>query len=122
MKRIVFRNFWGIPLLLAGILLASCSPTESPVVVDPSLPATVAQAAQDALARELNIDMESIEIVETEAVEWPDACLGIATEGVACAQVITPGFRLMLEVNGQTYEVHTNEDGSNVEVIVPPAG
>lgn len=121
MKQVAFRSFWGIPLLLAGILLASCSANQAPIVVDPAIP-QAALAAQEALAQQLNIDVASIRIVEAEAVDWPDACLGIETEGVACAQVITPGFKVLLEANGQTYEVHTNQDGSNLQVIVEPAG
>ena len=35
-----------------------------------------------------------------------------------CTQAVVPGFKIMLEANGRTYEVHTNENGSSV-VIVP---
>jgi hypothetical protein len=29
-----------------------------------------------------------------------------------CAQMVTPGYRVVLEANGQPYEYHTNRDGS----------
>ena len=51
-----------------------------------------------------------------EFVEWPDACLGIAQRDVACAEVITPGYRIILEANGATYEYHT--DGGSRAVLV----
>jgi hypothetical protein len=51
---------------------------------------------------------DDIEIISVEAVDWPDACLGCAKKGEACATVITPGYRLLLDVGGQTYEYHTD--------------
>ena len=35
-----------------------------------------------------------------------------------CTQAVVPGFKILLEANGRTYEVHTNENGSSV-VVVP---
>jgi hypothetical protein len=49
-------------------------------------------------------------------VDWPDACLGVTRPEVMCAQVITPGFRIVLAAQGREYEYHTNADGS---VVVP---
>ncbi|MEN6410481.1 MAG: hypothetical protein ABFD44_12305, partial [Anaerolineaceae bacterium] len=50
---------------------------------------------------------------------------GVHQPDLMCAQVITPGYRIQLEANGQTYEVHTNEDGSNAALVEtaaePPA-
>lgn len=82
------------------------------VVMDEAAPAAVA-AAQQALADLLSIDPASISVVSADSVDWPDACLGVPTPG-ACAQVITPGYRIILSVSGQSYEFHTNQDGSLV--------
>ena len=82
------------------------------VVMDEAAPAAVA-AAQQALADLLSIDPTSITVVSVDAVDWPDACLGVPTPG-ACAQVITPGYRIILSVSGQSYEFHTNLDGTLV--------
>jgi hypothetical protein len=46
-------------------------------------------------------------IVSVEAVDWPDACLGAARPDEACAQVITPGYRVIVEQSGATIEYHT---------------
>ncbi|MHB1448247.1 MAG: hypothetical protein ACYCX1_03770 [Bellilinea sp.] len=81
-------------------------------VADEEPPAAVA-AAQQALADLLTVDPTSITVVSVDAVDWPDACLGVPTPG-ACAQVITPGYRIILSVSGQSYEFHTNQDGSLV--------
>ncbi len=72
------------------------------------------KAAQQVLARLLGIDPASINVASSHPIEWGDACLGVAQPGVVCAQMVTPGFIILLEANGKQYELHTNEDGSLV--------
>jgi hypothetical protein len=50
-------------------------------------------------------------LVGVEQVSWPDACLGAARPGEVCAQVITPGYRVILEQDGQRIEYHTSRAG-----------
>jgi hypothetical protein len=80
-------------------------------------PVAALNAAAD-LAQRLKIDVNTITLVSVEPVDWPDACLGIQTPGVMCAQVITTGYKVVLEANGQQYEYHTNESGSAVRLAV----
>jgi len=79
-------------------------------------PAPALSARAD-LAQRLNVDPDTIELVSVEHVDWPDACMGIETPGVMCAQVITPGYKVVLEAGGQQYEYHTNESGSVVRLV-----
>ena len=72
-------------------------PTQQPTISNAAL-----LARQD-LARQLNVDLSAVNIVSAERVEWPDSCLGAPGAGEGCAQVITPGYKIVLEVNGQTY-------------------
>jgi hypothetical protein len=107
-------------------LLAACSPqaaaTQPPgevgeVATQPGGSNTAAQnAAISTLAKNLGLDAGEIKVISSEAVEWPDACLGVTQEGVACAQVVTPGYKIVLEGNGKQVEYHTNQDGT---VVVP---
>jgi len=53
-------------------------------------------------------------VVAFDPVEWNDTSLGCPMPGVVYAQVITPGFRLVFEYQGQQSEYHTDQDGSNV--------
>jgi hypothetical protein len=64
---------------------------------------TATDAAVADLAARLEIITGSIAVVSVERVDWPDACLGVSQPGVACAEVITAGFRITLETNGQKY-------------------
>ena len=53
-------------------------------------------------------------MISTEAVEWPDGCLGVQKIGVMCTQAIVPGYKIILEANGEQYEFHTDANGSQV--------
>jgi hypothetical protein len=55
-------------------------------------------------------------IISVEAVDWPDACLGAANPGDICAAVITPGYRIILDVGGQRVEYHTDRHGAGRRV------
>lgn len=54
-------------------------------------------AAKADLASRLGANAEEWKVVSVEFMEWPDACLGVSEPGVACAQVITPGFKIVLD-------------------------
>jgi len=49
-----------------------------------------------------------IKLVSIEAVEWSDSSLGCPQEGFMYAQVITPGYLLLFEVDGVQYKYHTD--------------
>ncbi len=69
-------------------------------------------AAVKDLATRLGIGPEAIAVVSAELTEWPDACLGVAQPGVACAEVITTGFKVILAAEDVEYEYHTDATGS----------
>jgi hypothetical protein len=79
-------------------------------------PEAAVNAAAD-LVQRLKIDVETIKLISVEQVDWSDACLGIQQPDVMCAQVITSGYKVILEANGQQYEYHTNESGSAVRLV-----
>jgi len=90
---------------------ASINTTPSPEIsID--LPPQVVSDVQEWLTRRLGAPIEQVKIIKIEQERWPDACLGLSQPDEACAAVITPGWRVALEVNGQEYEVRTNETGS----------
>lgn len=120
MKRVL------LSIALTIFLIAACSPqvsaTELPPVIEEqatqiSADLTPAQrAAVSALMQNLGLAADQIKLISTEAVEWPDSCLGVSMEGISCAQVVTPGFRVLLEVGGKQVEYRTNKDAS---IVVP---
>lgn len=73
--------------------------------------ASVTEEAISDLARQLRIPADQIEVVRSEEVEWPDASLGCPEEGMAYAQVVTPGFQVILETDSRVYDYHAGSDG-----------
>lgn len=67
---------------------------------------SVATLAVETLAEELNVPMDSITVDTVRAVEWNDASLGCPQPGRAYAQVITPGHKVTLRVDGNLHFVH----------------
>lgn len=68
-------------------------------------------AAVRALAAQLDIPPEAITVAAWEPVDWPDTSLGCPEPGMMYAQVIVPGYRVFLEVRGETVRVHTDRAG-----------
>jgi hypothetical protein len=59
------------------------------------------------LAEWIAMPARTLRIVVAEAVVWPDACLGIEQPGMMCAQMLTPGFRVLLQDPlGGAHSVH----------------
>lgn len=65
-------------------------------------------AAKAALGSELGVTPQDIEVMDVEAVEWPDASLGCPQEGMLYAQVVTPGYRILLKAEGKVFEYHSD--------------
>jgi hypothetical protein len=79
------------------------------------LPAPAARAREQ-LAAELGVGLETVEVVSFHEEEWPDSCLGMAGPDEMCLQAITPGWLVLLSVNGQAYEAHTDRTGGSVRL------
>lgn len=73
-----------------------------------------AEQARVAAATALSAPLISVAIVSAEPEEWPDACLGLPEPLEVCAQMITPGYRVVLQADGQQLVYHTDEMGANV--------
>jgi hypothetical protein len=85
------------------------SPATAAGVEPPGQAEAVVRLAREDLAGRLGLAPEAIQLVSVEAVEWSDASLGCPQPGMMYAQVITPGFLVVLEAAGETYEYHTDE-------------
>ena len=77
-----------------------------------------ADAARELTATTLGIEPEDVTVTAIEPVDWSDASLGCPQPGYVYAQVITPGYSVTVEADGQTYEVHMDSQGYGL--ICPP--
>ncbi len=69
--------------------------------------------ATEVLSDEKDLRAEDIVLRRAVAVEWPDASLGCPKRGETYAQVVTPGYRVLLSANDAVYRVHVG-DGNAV--------
>jgi len=93
-------------------------PTPTPEVFNPLPPEERAfAAARAAVAAELGIDELSVTRKEIAPQDWTDSCLGLGGPAESCAQVITPGYRLVLQAGDQLFEARTNLDASVVRFV-----
>jgi len=118
-------------MVFLALVFAACSspaPTATPAAVEPLPvqphnavdtqppvdPTNAEQEAVASLSETLGLPPEQITVVSSEAVKWPNGCLGIQRIGVLCTKSKVDGFLLVLEANDTKYEYHTNNDGSTI--------
>lgn len=115
-------------LFLITIFLTACANTATQATPSPEPVPTseisggksdsAVSAAKVFLAEKLNISVAAIQLVDVQPVQWPDTCLGVQQRGIMCAFHVVDGYRITLSADNQTYELHSNLDGSQI-VIVP---
>jgi hypothetical protein len=75
--------------------------------VPPEAERVLEQAVVEA-ARRSGLDRSAVRVVQLEPREWSDASLGCPQPDRMYAQVITPGYLIVLEAGGQRLEFHTD--------------
>jgi hypothetical protein len=65
---------------------------------------------KDDLSRRIGAGRDQINVAQTQRVQWPDSSLGCPEPGMNYLMVITPGYRIVLEVAGREYYYHANEN------------
>jgi hypothetical protein len=72
------------------------------------------EKAKNNLAQRLSVSISEINLVDAKAVTWPNASLGCPQEGMFYAEVLTPGYLILLSTGGMEYEYHA---GRSMEVF-----
>jgi hypothetical protein len=71
---------------------------------------TAVENARKDLAKRLNIDASNVKERSVEDADFPDMSLGAAEDDEMSGQMITPGWRIRLEAQGQTYEYRADKN------------
>lgn len=66
--------------------------------------------ARKDLAQRLKIDAADVQERSVEDSDFPDMSLGAAEDGEMSGQMITRGWRIRLEAEGQTYEYRADKN------------
>lgn len=124
--------FAPISAILFGLLLAACAagqvaspsaseqavsdpptPDETPAATAPTagidedaIAALVAMAAEEAQA-----SIDEVRVVSAEEVTWSDGSLGCPQPGMAYTQALVPGFRVVVEIDGEELHFHAAQGG-----------
>jgi hypothetical protein len=94
-------------LLLQALMLSACSHSsqaEAPSAEDSS-PASIAQRA---VAERLNVSTDELQVVQSEAVDFGSPALGCPQPGMMYAQVITPGYKVIVAYGQQRFDVRVS--------------
>jgi hypothetical protein len=94
------------------------SPAGSATVPAGAAPAL--DAARRDLAGRAGVAASQIVVVSAAGVDWPDSALGCPQPGFAYSQIVTPGYKFVLEASGKTYEYHTDRVGQRVVYCANP--
>jgi hypothetical protein len=66
------------------------------------------QRARRDLTQRLGVSESDIEIQAVETAEFPDTALGASSADEMSGQMITTGWSIRLQANGQTFEYRAN--------------
>lgn len=82
-------------------------PGEESAMEIPADAQTVVDLVLADAAMQLGLDPAFLTVSEIEAVEWPDSSLGCPEEGGVYAQVISPGYRIIVTDGASSVTYHT---------------
>lgn len=71
------------------------------------------ERAREDLAQRLSVSVTQINLVEATEVVWSDSSLGCPRPGLLYMDVLSPGYLILLIVNGKNYEYHASK-GSDI--------
>jgi hypothetical protein len=101
-----------LAVLISGGLMLGCAdtgPSDVPGGVAAERPAKVASGPEavaiSTVAAQTGLAPDQLNIISSEAVNFSDASLGCPQPGMAYPQVITPGYRVLIEGGGQSFDV-----------------
>ena len=72
------------------------------------------QAAKEALARLKGVSVNAIFLVHIESTTWSNTCLEVPASGLPCQNFETPGFLIVLRLDGDLYEYRTDTTAGRV--------
>jgi hypothetical protein len=85
----------------------------APTVDTRPLPEPVRLAREQA-AEDAGLPPEQVEVIEFSEEQWPSTALGCPKPGMNYAQVITPGYLVIVRVGDDTVPYHTDMDGNAI--------
>lgn len=97
-------------------------PSDAPVTGE--VPGPIMEAVLAEVGELAGTDPSGATIVQAEAVEWSDGALGCPEPGMLYPQVITPGYQVVVELDGTRYDLRVAREGAVIRLCegLAPAG
>ena len=83
-------------------------------------PSEVQSAVLEDTARRTSKPVGALRIIEAQSQNWSNGCLEIAEPDVACAQVITPGWQVVVTDGQRNWTYRTDSTGELVKLEKSP--
>lgn len=62
-------------------------------------------------ASQAGVDPSAVEVIVAEEVTWSDGSLGCPEEGMSYTQALVPGYRVVVDVDGEELNFHASQRG-----------
>ncbi|MGB2897350.1 MAG: hypothetical protein WBB65_14450 [Anaerolineales bacterium] len=108
---VYFGRDGGTILLLSGLL---GDPLQKPGLAEDEPYPPAVPAAIRALAEANGEDPSLVEVLSYSFVEWSDGCLEYPQADEDCTQALTPGWRILVHLEGQEFDIHSDEMGGEI--------
>lgn len=82
-----------------------------PPEIRADLGAVLGDYARWDLALRLNVSEDSVVTMAIAPVVFPSLCLGFERPDIVCAEMLAPGFIILLQAGGKEYRYHVSEHG-----------
>lgn len=109
---VVYPGLDGGTIMLLNGLLGDPLSYEAEAAEEPFPPAVV--AAIRYVAEQRGIDPGLVQVEGYEQVDWANGCLELAEPDEACAEVITPGWRIEIRADDLVLEIRTDLSGATL--------
>jgi hypothetical protein len=90
-------------------------PAQPPSVAPPAkaavAPGDVIEHLRNEAARQAGVPLDSVSVLESEAVTWPDSGFGCSGPQENTLQVLTPGFRVVMQAGDRRLEYRGDRRG-----------
>jgi hypothetical protein len=95
------------------------APGTPPAAQGQPVDAAVLDLVKQNLAKRLSVTVDEITVVSATSREWPDSSLGCPQPGMAYAQIVTPGYRIVLGQGQKQYDYHTDLSATTIVLCTP---
>ncbi|MBV6626491.1 MAG: hypothetical protein KI793_26730 [Rivularia sp. (in: Bacteria)] len=90
--------------------------TSIPNSTNNKLPVTVKSAVLSDAAKRVSKPVAALRITQAEEQSWGDSCLGLAQTGKVCAQVIVPGWKVVVNDGLRDLVYRTDNKGKQIKL------